>query len=63
MAVPKCKTSKQRKRTRKANWRITAPNLSECSHCHELIASHQVCPECGYYDGKQVVQIKDKTNK
>ena len=59
MAVQKGKTSKQRKHTRSANWKISAPNLSECSSCGELKMSHKVCKNCGSYNGKVVVE----TNK
>lgn len=60
MAVPKRKTSKQRKHSRSANWKLTAPNLAECSHCHELKENHKVCPACGYYDGELVIAKKEK---
>ena len=60
MAVQKNKTSKQRKHTRAANWKISAPNLSECPNCVELNVSHKVCPNCGNYDGKTVVDMSDK---
>ncbi len=60
MAVPKGKTSKARKRSRAANWKLSKPNLTECPHCHELKMNHRVCGNCGYYDGEQVV---DKTEK
>ena len=63
MAVPKRKTSKQRKHTRAANWTATAPTLVECPQCHELRASHRVCPKCGYYNGKQVVDVSAKEKK
>ena len=44
MAVPKRKTSKARRDKRKsANMKMTAPGLS-------------ICPNCNYYDGKDVVQ-------
>ena len=56
MAVPKGKTSKQRKPTRAANWKISAPNLSACPSCGELKQNHKVCPNCGSYDGKVVVE-------
>lgn len=64
MAVQQSKTSKQRTNTRFAQWKIKAPNLSECPQCHELKASHQVCAKCGYYDGKQVIDVskKEKNN-
>lgn len=59
MAIQKGKTSKQRKHTRSANWRISAPNLSECPNCGELKMNHKVCANCGYYDGKAVVEKKE----
>lgn len=59
MAVPKNKISKSKSRSRYANWKISSPDLVECANCHELIKSHQVCPKCGYYDGKQVIQVKN----
>lgn len=63
MAVPKQKVSKQRRNKRVASsWKITTPTLVECPNCHELMANHQVCKVCGYYDGKQVVDL-EKNNK
>lgn len=58
MAVPKRKTSKERRNTRAANWKLTAPNLSECPQCHELKISHQACSSCGYYNKRLVMDIK-----
>lgn len=63
MAVPKSKVSKSRRNSRAANWKIEAVGLVECPNCHELTQSHRVCPNCGYYDGKQVVEIKNKEEK
>lgn len=60
MAVPKRKTSKARKHSRSANWKLNVPNLIECSHCHELIESHKVCPNCGYYKGQEVIVKKQE---
>jgi len=61
MAVPKHKVSKRAGRSRFANaYKVTAPTLVECPQCHELKASHQVCPKCGYYDGQLVVEKKAK---
>ena len=58
MAVQKSKTSKQRTNTRFAQWKISAPNLSECPQCHEKKATHAVCPNCGYYNGEKKVLVK-----
>lgn len=64
MAVPKRKTSKQRKNTRSsANNNMVAPTLCECSHCHEQKPSHEVCPKCGYYNGRQIIELKKEKKK
>jgi large subunit ribosomal protein L32 len=55
MAVPKRKTSKTRKRKRLTHWKLSAPNLVECPQCHELKLPHKVCPHCGYYKGREIV--------
>lgn len=58
MGVPARKSSKQRKRQRRANWKIEAPELIKCPQCHELIVPHRVCPDCGYYKGREAVAVK-----
>ncbi|MCL2540652.1 MAG: 50S ribosomal protein L32 [Firmicutes bacterium] len=63
MAVPKSRTSKARKHSRYANWKISAPSIAECPHCHEPKLNHRVCKKCGYYDGaeKLVLEKEKKT--
>ena len=39
---------------------MAAPTLTECPQCHELKVPHKVCKKCGYYDGVQVVEQKEK---
>lgn len=55
MAVPKRKHSKARQAKRRANWKLTGPNLIHCPQCHELKLSHRICPSCGFYKNKVVV--------
>ena len=56
MAVPKRKTSKAKRDSRKsANMKMVAPGLSICPQCHEPKLPHRVCPNCNYYDGKEIV--------
>ncbi|MBQ7453141.1 MAG: 50S ribosomal protein L32 [Clostridia bacterium] len=64
MAVPKCKVSKSKGRSRVANWKASAPTLVECPNCHEKTAAHAVCSNCGYYDGEKKTLVKaDKKKK
>ncbi len=57
MAVPKRKMSNSRRDRRRANWKLTAPGLKECSQCHEMIMPHRVCKYCGAYKGKTVINV------
>ncbi|MGM0431247.1 MAG: 50S ribosomal protein L32 [Spirochaetota bacterium] len=60
MAVPKYKTSKKRTRTRKSiNMKLVAPQLVECGTCGNKVLPHRVCPKCGFYRGKQVLDLED----
>lgn len=58
MAVPKRKMSRSNTRSRRANWKAVAANLTVCSNraCRKPKLQHVACPSCGQYDGRQVVQ-------
>ena len=56
---PKNKSSKGRRDKRRANWKMSAPNLVKCAKCGELMMSHRVCKNCGYYKGKEVVVTEE----
>ena len=60
MAVPKNKSSKAHTRRRKAvNMKLSVPNLVECGNCGNRVLPHRVCPKCGYYKGKQVIEPEE----
>jgi large subunit ribosomal protein L32 len=56
MAVPKKKTSKSKRNTRRAHDGLKKTNLIECPNCGELKLPHHVCSACGYYNQKEVVK-------
>mgnify|MGYP000496716921 CR=1 len=56
MAVPKRKTGRARTNSRRSSHSLTATNAAACPQCHELKMPHHVCPSCGYYDGKEIVE-------
>lgn len=56
MAVPKKKHSKSRKNKRRSTWKLTAPQYVTCTRCHMDRMPHHVCPHCGFYDGRIVVE-------
>ncbi len=55
MAVPKRKTSKMKKRMRKAANRYKGVQVTLCQVCSAPVMPHRVCPSCGSYKGKQVI--------
>jgi large subunit ribosomal protein L32 len=58
MPNPKRRHSKMRKNQRRAHDHLTTFSLSECPNCKERKMPHQVCPRCGYYKGREVVDTR-----
>ena len=55
MAVPKKRTSRQRRDTRRSQHKAAKPRLNECPQCHSPRLPHRVCPVCGTYAGREVI--------
>jgi large subunit ribosomal protein L32 len=55
MPNPKRRHSKPRRNTRRANWKLESKSLGLCSQCRQAKLPHRVCPNCGHYDGKEIV--------
>lgn len=58
MAHPKHKLSKQRRDKRRTHDKVAMPTLSTCSNCGAAVVYHHVCPECGFYRGRLIVEKK-----
>ena len=59
MAVPKRNHSNKRPAQRRAHWKIEAKGLKTCPNCGTKILPHRACAACGYYKGKQVLEVKE----
>ncbi len=58
MAVPKKKTSKAKTRSRRASaWQLKAPARSLCPRCGNAKTPHTVCPSCGWYRDRVVIDV------
>ncbi len=58
MAVPKKKTSKAKARSRRAsNWTLDLPPRSTCPQCRQTKVPHVVCSNCGWYKGRQAIDV------
>ena len=58
MALPKRRTSKSRRDKRRTHQKTQAPTLSVCPQCKEAKLPHHVCPSCGAYKGRTVIQAE-----
>ena len=58
MAVPKKRTSKQRKRKRRTHFKAAAPTVQSCPNCGDPKAPHRVCPSCGFYREEAVFEVE-----
>jgi large subunit ribosomal protein L32 len=61
--LPKKKTPASRQAQRRSQIKLTAIALVECSQCRTPRPSHITCPNCGMYDGRQVVDVDAKAAK
>ena len=59
MAVPKRKTSKSKRDSRRAQQKIEGPNLTTCPQCGEAKLLHTACASCGTYKGRDVLDRDD----
>jgi large subunit ribosomal protein L32 len=57
-ALPKKKKSRARRGNRRSHQHIKVPQLSSCPQCKSRKPTHHVCPECGTYNGHQILAVK-----
>ncbi len=57
-ALPKRKSSKQRKNNRRSHLALQSPALTRCPECNAVSLSHTVCENCGTYKGVQVLKVE-----
>ncbi|MGQ9858421.1 MAG: 50S ribosomal protein L32 [Thermodesulfobacteriota bacterium] len=58
MAVPKRRQSRTRRDKRRSHDHLVTPGVSKCPQCNEPKAPHRACPKCGFYKGREVLQVK-----
>lgn len=59
-ALPKKRRSSSRQGNHRAHMKVKIPQLTACPQCHQLRLSHHVCPNCGTYRGRQVIEVGQK---
>ncbi len=63
MAVPKQHRSKSRQGQRRSHIFIESPKTTDCPKCGKPVLAHTVCPSCGHYKGREVLDVLGKLTK
>ena len=59
-ALPKRRRSNTRNSKRMSHSRLKVARTSKCPVCNNAKLPHQACPSCGTYNGRQVVEQKQR---
>ncbi len=57
MPNPKRRHSNRRTAQRRAHDSLKRVGLAECPKCHEMKLPHRTCPHCGFYKGREVIEV------
>jgi large subunit ribosomal protein L32 len=58
MPTPKRRLTRTRRDKRRANWKRLKPAANSlCPQCHKPKLPHRVCPHCGTYKGRDVLEL------
>ncbi|MCA9772368.1 MAG: 50S ribosomal protein L32 [Myxococcales bacterium] len=58
MAVPKRRKSQSRTRMRRSQQcRVASVSTIDCPNCGERTLPHRLCDACGFYKGREVIEV------
>lgn len=60
MAEPKKRLTSTRSGKRRSQIILRTRNLSICPKCKSPVLPHRVCPNCGFYQGKDILKLAEK---
>jgi len=62
MAVPRNRHSNARKKKKRSHMAKKDINTTSCSSCHMKKLPHRICPFCGFYKDKKVIEKNEKNS-
>ncbi len=63
MAVPKQRHTKSRRNKRRMHIFARTPTLIKCPKCGKFVLPHTICWNCGFYKGKEIINVLEKLEK
>jgi large subunit ribosomal protein L32 len=61
MAVPKRRTSHARQGKRRSHLHLKPKQVQYCRDCEQPVLPHHICPNCGHYQGREVVKMEQES--
>lgn len=63
MANPTQRHTKGKRNQRRMHLYLEASSLVDCLKCGKKVRPHTVCEHCGYYKGKEFINVLEKLTK
>ena len=63
MAVPRHRHTRSSVGQRRMHIFITPATLTTCQKCQAKVRPHTICKQCGYYKGKEMINVMAKLTK
>ena len=63
MAVPKKRHTKSRTNKRRMSIFLKKPTISACPKCKKDFVPHRACVNCGFYKGREILDVFKKMTK
>lgn len=60
MAEPKKRLTSTRSGNRRSHLKVKLNTLAICPQCKKPVVPHRVCANCGFYNGKDVLELEKK---
>ena len=63
LMVVRMRATRAHRDNRRSHHALTAARLSKCGNCGAMRKSHTVCMNCGWYNGRKVIDLAAKAAK
>ena len=61
--VVRMRSTKSHRNNRRSHFKRVAPRISVCESCGKNRLSHGLCPHCGKYRGRTLIDVQAKIDK
>lgn len=61
--VVRMRSTKSHTANRRSHHALKSVNFAKCENCQAAKKKHIVCPACGFYRGKKILDLIKKTEK